>query len=392
MRIAIFSDTYPPQINGVSTSTYNLVKALRDRGEDVLLVTVNTNEGEKTIIDGNNIFIPGLVLKKLYGYRVTWIYNSKVFKFVKNWKPDIIHYQTDAPIGIFARIVAKKLKLPIVYTYHTWYADYTHYATKGYFDRFAKKMVQLYSLSLAKNTTEFITPSNKTKESLRMFGADSYINIVPTGIDFSLFKKENLDQEKINSIKKELNINEDDFVFLILGRLAKEKSMDVSIRGVGEFKKKYPDLKIKLVIVGMGPAYESLVKLVKDCGLEDITVFTGAKPASEVPLYYNLADIYTSASLTETQGLTFMEAMAAGAFVLARFDDNLTGTIEDNETGFFFTDEQSFIKKAYQVYTMTKEEKERIEKNAYKIIEQYSIDTFYDNVMETYHRGIKAYW
>jgi 1,2-diacylglycerol 3-alpha-glucosyltransferase len=188
MRIAIFSDTYPPQINGVATSTYNLVKTLRDRGEEVLLITVNTNDKEKTVINNDEIYIPGLVLKKLYGYRIAWIYNSKVFKYVKNWKPDIIHYQTDGPLGIFARIVSKKLKLPIVYTYHTWYADYTHYATKGYFDRFAKKMVQLYSLALAKNTTEFIAPTKKSKESLRMFGADAAIRIVPTGSDFSLFK------------------------------------------------------------------------------------------------------------------------------------------------------------------------------------------------------------
>lgn len=392
MRIAIFSDTYPPQINGVATSTYNLVKTLRDRGEEVLLITVNTNDKEKTVINNDEIYIPGLVLKKLYGYRIAWIYNSKVFKYVKNWKPDIIHYQTDGPLGIFARIVSKKLKLPIVYTYHTWYADYTHYATKGYFDRFAKKMVQLYSLSLAKNTTEFITPSKKTKESLRMFGADAYISIVPTGIDFSLFKKENLPEGKLDEIKKELNIKEDDFVFLILGRLAKEKSMDVSIKGISAFKKAHPEVNTKLIVVGMGPDYDFLKNLVKECDLEENTVFTGAKMAKEVPLYYNLADIYTSASLTETQGLTFMESMASGAIVLARFDDNLTGTIEDNETGFFFTDENSFVKKAYQIYSLTKEEKENIRNNAYKIIQQYSIETFYDNIMETYHRGIKSYW
>lgn len=392
MRIAIFSDTYPPQINGVATSTYNLVKTLRERGEEVLLVTVNTNDNEKTTINDNEIYIPGLVLKKLYGYRATWIYNSKVFKYVKNWKPDIIHYQTDAPIGIFARIVAKKLNLPIVYTYHTWYADYTHYATKGYFDRFAKKMVQLYSLSLAKNTTEFITPSKKTKESLRMFGADSYISIVPTGIDFSLFQKQNLPTGELEEIKKELNIKKDDFVFLILGRLAKEKSMDVSIKGISEFKKAHPEVNVKLVIVGMGPDYKLLKELVDECSLTDCTIFTGAKPAAKVPLYYNIADVYTSASLTETQGLTFMEAMASGAIVLARFDDNLAGTIDDNETGFFFTDEISFVKKAYQIYRMSDKEKEQIRNNAYKNIEQYSIETFYENIMETYRRGVKSYW
>lgn len=392
MRIAIFSDTYPPQINGVATSTFNLVKTLRNHGHDVLLVTVNTDDGGKTVIKDNEIYIPGFVLKKLYGYRIAWIYNSKVFKFVKEWKPDIIHYQTDASLGIFARIIAKKLHLPIVYTYHTWYADYTYYVTKGYFDRFAKKAVQAYSISLTKNVTGFICPSNKTKEQLRIFGADNYVDIVPTGIDFSLFDEKNLDMDEFNQIKQNLRLADDDFVFLILGRLAKEKSMDVSIRGVKAFKDAHPEVKTKLVIVGMGPAYNELQALVDELGLSDITTFVGAVSAPKVPLYYHLASIYTSASLTETQGLTFMEAMSAGAFVLARFDDNLTGTIEDNETGFFFTDEKSFVKKAYQVYSMNDNERARIKANAYKIIEKYSIDTFYERVMEVYLRGVKAYW
>ena len=248
------------------------------------------------------------------------------------------------------------------------------------------------TIGLAKNTTEFITPSKKTKESLRMFGADSYISIVPTGIDFSLFQKQNLPAGELEEIKKELNIKKDDFVFLILGRLAKEKSMDVSIKGISKFKKAHPDVNVKLVIVGMGPDYEFLKELVDECSLTDCTIFTGAKPAAKVPLYYNIADVYTSASLTETQGLTFMEAMASGAIVLARFDDNLAGTIDDNETGFFFTDEISFVKKAYQIYRMSDKEKEQIRNNAYKNIEQYSIETFYENIMETYRRGVKSYW
>ena len=87
-----------------------------------------------------------------------------------------------------------------------------------------------------------------------------------------------------------------------------------------------------------------------------------------------------------------MEAMASGAIVIARFDDNLTGTIEDNETGYFFTSVDSFVDKAYKVYLASDEEKQRIIDNAYKIIDIYSIETFYKNIMEVYNRGIKSYW
>lgn len=391
MKIAIFTDTYPPQINGVATSTYNLAKTLKAHGHEVIIVMPNLDTAKFEFEDGI-VKVPGFVLKHLYGYRGTWIYSSKGFQIVKQFQPDVIHCQTDAPIGQFAKICARKIKTSFVYTYHTQYEDYTYIVTHGYFDRVAKKAIRSYSVHLSKFSQEFITPSVKTKEMLRHYGADNYISVIPTGIDFSLFKKENLDLDEYNQIRANLGIDDDTFVFLILGRLAKEKSMDISIRGFAKFTKTYPDIKTKLVIVGGGPAQSELEMIVDKCGIRDLTTFVGPVNAPKVPLYYHLADVYTSASVTETQGLTFMEAMSSGAIVIARFDDNLTGTIEDNETGYFFTNEDGFVEKAYKVYTSTPEEKKRIINNAYKIIEQYSIETFYNNIMEVYTRAVKSYW
>lgn len=391
MKIAIFSDTYPPQINGVATSTYNLVNILRKHGHDVLLVTINTDDN-KFEYEDNTIKIPGVELKKFYGYKGTWIYNGKAFKIIKDFYPDIIHNQCDAPIGQFARIVATLLNIPFVYTYHTTYEDYTYIVTHGYFDRIAKKTIRAYSVYMSNFSTEFIAPSIKTKEMLRSYGSDNYINIIPTGIDFSLFDEKNIDKDEINNLKSKYNIDKDTFTFLLLGRLAKEKFMETSIEGFAHFVNKYPNIKCKLLIVGKGPNLNNLKSLVSQFNLTKYVIFVGPVEAKKVPLYYHLADIYTSASLTETQGLTFMEAMASSCLVLARYDDNLAGTIEDQETGFFFTDNESFVNKAHQIYLMTDEEKQTIRNNALKIIEQYSIETFYNNIMEVYNRGVKAFW
>ena len=241
-------------------------------------------------------------------------------------------------------------------------------------------------------STEFIAPSIKTKEMLRSYGSDNYINIIPTGIDFSLFDEKNIDKDEINNLKSKYNIDKDTFTFLLLGRLAKEKFMETSIEGFAHFVNKYPNIKCKLLIVGKGPNLNNLKSLVSQFNLTKYVIFVGPVEAKKVPLYYHLADIYTSASLTETQGLTFMEAMASSCLVLARYDDNLAGTIEDQETGFFFTDNESFVNKAHQIYLMTDEEKQTIRNNALKIIEQYSIETFYNNIMEVYNRGVKAFW
>ena len=105
-----------------------------------------------------------------------------------------------------------------------------------------------------------------------------------------------------------------------------------------------------------------------------------------------IVDIYTSASITETQGLTFMEAMAAGKIVLARFDSNLTGTIVNGKTGYFFTDDASFVSQVEKIFSLNKEQKQAIIDEAYRTVDIYSIDKFYNNVVRVYKRAIRKHW
>ena len=391
MRIALFTDTYPPYVNGVSTSTFNLANTLRAHGHEVLVIAPRATDGKLEQID-NVLYVPGLYLKRYYGFRLTNIFASKPFKIIKKFKPDVIHNQTDWTIGVLARRCAKKLNVPIVYTYHTAYEDYTYYVVRGIMDRFAKRVMRVYTKGIASRMTEFITPSAKTKEYMRLVGSDIYINIVPTGIDFSIFKSDKIDQEKAEAFRKEHNIKPNTKVFLILGRLAREKSMDVSLRGIAAYHKKHPEVDIKVLVVGDGPAKEELVLLSEELGMSSYTVFVGQVSGLEVPFYYNLCDIYTSASITETQGLTFMEAMAASKIVLARFDSNLTGTIINGKTGFFFTDDNSFVSQVEKIFALTNEQKENIIKEAYQVADIYSIDKFYENIVRVYNRAIRKYW
>ena len=391
MKIAVFTDTYPPFINGVSTSAFNLVQTLRQHGHEVIVVAPRTTKGKLEYIDGV-VWVPGLEIKKIYGYRITNLYNRKIVKFLKDFGVQVIHNQTDIGIGQFAKIAARQLNVPLVYTYHTAYEDYTYYVVHGLMDRVGKKVMRGYARITAKNVTEFITPSNKTKEYMRSIGSDIYINVVPTGIDFSLFDEKNIDKEKQAQFRKEHGIKENTKVFLLLGRVAKEKSMDYSIRGVAEFMKKHPEVDAKLLVVGDGPQRAELELLTHELHIADKVDFIGKVPASEVPFYYHLADIYTSASITETQGLTFMEAMASGVIVLARFDSNLADTITDGQTGFFFTDEKSFVEKTERIFALGEEGRKTVINNAFKTVDMYSIDKFYDNIMEVYNRAVKKYW
>lgn len=391
MNIALFTDTYPPFINGVSTSCYNLCQVLKAHGHNVLVVTPRTTNGKLEYKDGI-VYMPGLEIKKVYGYRITNVYSKQVIQILKDFKVELIHNQTDVGIGQFAKIAARELKVPLVYTYHTAYEDYTYYVVHGLMDRIGKKVLRSYAKAVATNCAEFITPSVKTKEYMRSIGCDIHINVIPTGIDFALFDAKNIDVEKTKAFKKEHGITENTKVFLLLGRVAQEKSMDVSIKGFAKFVAKQPEIDAKLLVVGDGPQKNELELLTHELHISNKVDFIGKVPAKEVPFYYHLADIYTSASITETQGLTFMEAMASGTIVLARFDANLADTITDGLTGFFFTSEEGFVEKAERIFALSEENRKKIIDAAYQTVDMYSFEKFYENIMGVYNRAVKKYW
>jgi 1,2-diacylglycerol 3-alpha-glucosyltransferase len=391
MNVAIFTDTYPPEINGVATSARNLYRTIAAHGDKALVVTTNPYNAELTQ-EGDIVRIQGLKMKHLYGYRLTGIYDSGAMKILTEFKPDVVHIQTDGGVGQFGFIAASRLRLPTVYTFHTMMEDYTYYATHGYFDRAAKGVVRTYVRYKSKAADEFITPSEKIKEYMRSIGVDAYLNVIPTGIDFGAFEPKALDEGKIADLKKSFGITPDTYVILSLGRVAKEKSLDVCLRGYAKYLASSPALKTLFLVVGGGPALEELKTLVKTLGLQSHVLFAGPVDPDQVPLYYRLGNCFVSASITETQGLTFMEAMASGVLLFARYDDSLLGTIKDGENGFFFIDESDFALKLPGILALSPSQVQAIEAKAAKGLEPYSLERFYEKVHEVYERALQKNW
>jgi 1,2-diacylglycerol 3-alpha-glucosyltransferase len=387
MKIALFTDTYPPEINGVSVSVGLHQKVLMNQGHDVLVITTNPF-GKLIDIDLGIVRIPGVELKKLYGYRLSSFFNAKAYQFIRKWQPDVIHIHTDAGIGIFGKITAFFLKVPTVVTYHTMYEDYTHYA--GFLKGLASRVVKRFSKSIAEQCTEFVSPSLKTKERIRSYGVDRYINIVPTGIDFSRFQRTNLDSEKLAEIKSRW-VLPGERVLLSLGRVAKEKSMDVILKGFSKVIESKED-NVRLLMVGDGPNRQGLIDLANQLGVSSHVSFVGAVPIQDVPYYYQIADVFVSASLTETQGLTFMEAMVSDRLVLCRFDENLANLIRHQQTGFIFNDEEDFVRQVNTIFNLTKEKREQIHRQAATAVNQYALPIFYENLIEVYQRATRQYW
>lgn len=388
MRIGIFTDTYPPFINGVSTSITMLQKALTDKGHKVYIVTVNPeNMSYKYNDDDTIIRIPGIPVG-IYDYRLSGIYPIRAINKIKKWNLDIIHSHTEFGVGTFARIISKQLGIPLVHTYHTMYEDYVHYITKGHFDKSSKKIVEyLTKFYCDKTAKELIVPSTKTYKLFKeKYKFDKNVHIVPTGVEVERFYKENIDKEEINAIRKELNIKKDDIVILYVGRLAQEKNVELLIKSHVEIVKK--NKKAKLVIVGSGPDYEKYINLASNLKIKNNVIFTNAIPWEEMPNYYNIADVFVTSSKTETQGLTVIEAMAASLPVICIEDESFSNVVINHLNGRTFTNATEY--KTVILETITDQKlMNQMASQARITAESHSLKYYAESVLDVYNSAIK---
>ena len=385
MRIGLFTDTYPPFINGVSTSVLMLKQGLEKLGHEVYVVTVNDESFSYKEEDGI-LKIPSFPIG-LMNFRQTGIYPIKAFNIIKKWKLDIIHSHTEFSIGTFARLISKQLNIPLVHTYHTMYEEYIYYITKGYFNSASKKLVEYLTLFLCDKTIdELIVPTEKTKELFKdKYKVKRDVYVIPSGIDTTRFYKENIDKNEIINLKKDLGLKRTDFIVLYVGRIAKEKSIDFLINNFNSVLNRIP--KAKMIIVGDGPDIKDLIDLTRKKGLENKIIFTGKAPWTDVPKYYSLCDLFVTASKTETQGLTVMEAMGASKPVVAIRDESFELMITDKKDGLFFDDEKSYVDMIYEVYK-NKKLRDEISFNARLTADKYSPYNYAKNVLKVYEKVI----
>ena len=388
MRIGIFTDTYPPYINGVSTSVSMLENALRKKGHQVYIVTVNTeNMRYKYENDEHIIRIPGVPIG-IYDYRLTGVYPLKAINKIRKWNLDVIHSHTEFGVGTFARIIAKQYNIPLVHTYHTMYEDYVHYITKGYFNNTSKKIVEyLTNFYCNQTATELIVPTKKTYDLFKeKYKYTRNVHIIPTGIEVEKFYKENTDPAKLEEIRKKHGLNKGDFVILYVGRLGQEKSVDVLIESHQELAREY---KAKLLIVGDGPDMDTYKNLVHKLKIDDNVIFTGKVPWTEVTLYYQIADIFATASKSETQGLTVIEAMAASLPVVAVDDESFRNVIIDGLNGHLFDTKKEY-KKYVKSFIDEPSKLQQFSKQARINADTYSSKYFAERVLDVYRLAING--
>ena len=389
MRIGIFTDTYLPYVSGLVTSELMLKRALEKAGHEVYIVTANL-EKMKFEYDKENkvIRIPG-VPTKIYDARLTGFYSLPAINKIRKWKLDIIHTQTEFGIGTFGRIVAKQLDIPLVHTYHTMYEDYIYYLTKGYFDKPSKKLVEYLTKFYCDTTvSELIVPSRKIYNMFKeKYNPEIKINIIGTGIDLDRFNPNSFKKEDIEKLKEKYNLK-NKFVIGSISRMGKEKSVDKLIIAFNKVLEKIPNS--VLFLVGDGPDMDELKAIVKKLDIEEKVIFVGKVPIEEVQIYYQLMDLFTTFSVTETQGLTVLEAIASSIPVLAINDDSFIDAIKNDVNGYLFKDEKEFINYVIKIHS-DKSLYNKLKKGALDTSINHSSDAFGQKVYTVYTDTIKNY-
>ena len=377
MKILITTDTYRPTINGVVTSIESLKKALDRLGHDVRILTFSDSFNSKQ--EGDIYYMGSLGAGKFYpDARMNKLFYNRFYEDIMDWKPDIVHSQTEFTMFIQAKKIAKDLDIPLLHTYHTVYEDYTHYFSLN--KKIGKELAKQFTKQIIKTTDGVVVPTNKIYNLLTEYNIHEDIYVAPTGINVQ--KLSECDDFDIRSGYK---IPEDKHIVLFLGRIGKEKN----ITEILQYLENIDRDDIVFIIAGAGPFLSELKYICSNSKIRDRLIFTGMIDSSKVGNFYSKADVFVSASTSETQGLTFIESMACSTPIICRHDDCLDGVLIEGKTGFGYDTEEEFIDYLNQILDNEKL-RAKMGKNCKQLVdENYTEDSFANKIEQIYKKVIE---
>lgn len=321
LRIAVFSDSCLPVLNGVSISIDLLVRELRDRGHSVHIFTAAHFKYRDP--DPNTYRFPAVQTPWTRGYPLAFPPFFPMLRKFRQHEFDVIHSHTPFTIGFVGLRWAQSHDIPIVSTYHTLYDRYAHYIPAPH--RYVRYKIAKHTHFYYNRVDQVITPSDASLKWLRRHGVTTPIHVVPTGSPNGSL----LDRAEI---RRSLGIAPEHRVLLYVGRLAKEKNLETLLQMAAQVFRE--DASVRLWLVGDGPYRSELAELARSLGIGDRVRFVGFVPRAEVDKYYASADLFVFSSITETQGLVVQEAMTYGLPAVAVVGGGAGAAIEPGINGY----------------------------------------------------------
>ena len=382
MRIALFTETYIPYINGVVTHVNMLRKGLEQLGHQVLVVTANPNAKRYSLKNGV-LYCPSVSIKKIYDYGVATPISKLRYRYIKQFNPDIIHIHTEFGVGYSGAIAAKALNIPLIYTLHTMYDDYLYYIAAKPLLRIAKKSAHAYAKSLAERATCLTGPSKKVEEFFRQCGVQKPVYVIPNPVETDLFRPTPKYLAAKSELRHHFQIAPNDCLLCFCGRLGKEKNVDALLNYWSQTIR--PEDHCQLLIIGDGPAKKELQAQAAALGISNQVHFAGKVPHPKLPPYYTAADLYVTASLSDTNSISMLEGMAAGLPVLHISDPLNRGQVTDGVNGYIYRDAAEFYEKLKLYQKLPPSAKKKLSLSARSSVLSSGSQALAEKLLQVYH-------
>jgi glycosyltransferase involved in cell wall biosynthesis len=382
LHIAHFTNYYLPVINGVVRSVESFRNELTKQGHNVFIFAQEDND-----YDDKVPFIfryPSVTLPTQIDIPAVIPVSPFVDQLLPSLGLDVIHTHHPILLGQTAAIKAEELNLPLVFTFHTQYREYTHYVPfpQDAIQEFLKETVDTWLGNFMRKCQHIVIPSESMEEILiSKYGLKDHYTVIPTGIDLTAYQQP--DGDALRSSRGW----QDDIVLISTGRLAPEKNWETFLHAAAKVYKRHPDLRV--VLIGDGSDKDMLQDLAAELGIAERITFTGAIPFSEVAAHLKAADIFGFASVTETQGLATMEAMAAGLPVVAVDASGTRDIVEDGKQGFLVSNDAEALAASINRVIESPRRMRKFSSNAEKKAKTLAVSNQAKKLVEVYEQAIQ---
>ena len=389
MRVAIFTETYLPAVNGVVTHVKTLKEGLELLGHKAIIVTADSSV-EKTQVSKDIMYCPAVKFEKIYGYDVASPISADRLRMIKDFNPDIIHIHNEFGIGLSGVIISKMLKVPLVYTMHTMYDDYVYYvANNEFLSKILTSASHKYAKILADSASAVTGPSKKVEEYFKRCHVDKPVTVIPNSVEVEVFNRHTVSKEKVKKIREKYGFTDSDLVFCFCGHMGQEKNIETLLEFWAKNVKQEDGM--KLLLIGGGPQLEEFMEDAKKLNITDTVKFTDRVEHADIPPYYASCDCYITASLTECHSISMMEGMATGMPVLTILDELNADQIEEGVSGYYFRNADEMYDRMKHLKSLSQEELDNLKEQARNTIVSSGAQTIAEKLLVIYDEAIKEY-
>ncbi len=374
MRIAIFTDTFLPNIDGVVTTITNLAKNLADRGHKIYIIAPRYDDKECFFYRNVKVLrVKSIPIPSYPDYKITSFLNYTILKKLKKEKIDLIHSHSPFTFGMLGLIIAKLLKVPVIGNFHTNNADPDYLKHIKMNNRLMQNSVLGLQRFYYNKCDLIICPSNSIKKDLVKNGFKKNILVISNGVDLQQFNKHKNRKKRINKENK----------VLFIGRIAHEKNILYLIDCFYLVSRKLP--RVKFMIIGDGPQKDEVEKKIALLKMKDKILLLGKMEHDKLiksPVF-DECKIFATASITETQGISLLEAQANGIVGVGVDANGTKDLIKNNYNGFLvrLNNKKQFAEKIVTLF-LDKKIYENMRKNTLKEVKKHELG----NIIEVYEK------